>query len=69
MVYFFASLDPALPIKSRIGHTNFKVARFLRNAIRISKEIYLIGVDISIYEQVIVCQVKHPNTSGVYYNR
>ena len=64
---FFATVDPALPVPSRLSHPNWKVAKFFRHAIRISKECIHVGVNISIDEQTIGCQGRHPDILRINY--
>ena len=64
---FFTTVDPALPNPPRISHSNWKVAKFFRHTIKISKECYLVGVNISIGKQTIGCQGRHPDILRINY--
>ena len=60
-------VDPALPTPPRNSHPNWKVAKFFCHAIKISKGCYLVGVNISIDEQSIGCQGRHPGILRIKY--
>ena len=64
---FFATVDPALPVPPRDTHPNWKVSKFFRHAIRVSKSCFLLGRQISIDEQTIGCQGRHPDILRITY--
>ena len=64
---FFAVVDPVLSVPSRSSHPNWKVSKFFRHAIQISKECIHVGMNISIDEQTIKCQGRHPDILRINY--
>ena len=66
---FFACVDPLLPIPSRKTHPNWKVQKFFKWAIYISRKCILIGKQISCDEQTIGFQGRHPDKLRITYKR
>ena len=66
---FFACVDPLLPTPSRKTHPNWKVQKFFKWAMYISKKCVFIGRQISCDEQTIGFQGRHPDILRISYKR
>ena len=66
---FFACADPLLPTPSRKTHPNWKVQKFFKWAMYISKKCVVIGKQISCDEQTIGFQGRHPDVLRISYKK
>ena len=66
---FFASVDPLKAIPARATHPNWKVQHFFKHAIRISKQCIFLGKKLSLDEQTIGCQGRHPDILRITYKK
>jgi hypothetical protein len=66
---FFACADPLVVTPDRKTHPNWKVQKFFKWAMYISKKCVLIGKQISCDEQTIGFQGRHPDVLRISYKK
>ena len=66
---FFCSVDPQIPVPSRLTHPNWKVHPFLKHMKKVSQEAVVLGRNLSCDEQTIGFQGNHRDKQRITYKK